>query len=38
MVDGCDAEAAGRSIAELVAERDRAIIAVQRAVAQARRG
>ncbi|MDT7621306.1 MAG: carnitine 3-dehydrogenase, partial [Pseudonocardiales bacterium] len=33
MVDGCDAEAAGRSIAELVAERDRAIIAVQRAVA-----
>jgi carnitine 3-dehydrogenase len=38
VVDGCDAEAAGRSIAELVAERDRAIIAVQRAVAQARRG
>jgi carnitine 3-dehydrogenase len=38
MVDGCDAEAAGRSIAQLVAERDRAIIAVQRAVAQARRG
>jgi carnitine 3-dehydrogenase len=38
MVDGCDAEAAGRSIAELVAERDRAIIAVQRAVAQARNG
>jgi carnitine 3-dehydrogenase len=38
MVDGCEAEAAGRSIAELVAERDRAIIAVQRAVAQARNG
>ena len=38
VVDGCDAEAAGRTIAELVAERDRAIIAVQRAVAQARRG
>ena len=38
VVDGCDAEAAGRSIAELVAERDRAIIAVQRAVAEARRG
>ena len=38
VVDGCDAEAAGRSIGELVAERDRAIIAVQRAVAQARRG
>ncbi|HEX4253194.1 MAG TPA: 3-hydroxyacyl-CoA dehydrogenase NAD-binding domain-containing protein [Pseudonocardia sp.] len=38
VVDGCDSEAAGRSIAELVAERDRAIIAVQRAVAQARNG
>jgi carnitine 3-dehydrogenase len=38
MVDGCEAEAAGRSIAQLVAERDRAIIAVQRAVAQARNG
>ena len=38
VVDGCDAEAAGRSIAELVAERDRAIIAVQHAVAQARNG
>jgi len=38
VVDGCDAEAAGRSIADLVAERDRAIIAVQRAVAEARRG
>jgi carnitine 3-dehydrogenase len=38
MVDGCEAEAAGRSIAQLVAERDRAIIAVQRAVTQARNG
>jgi len=38
VVDGCDAEAAGRSIAELVAERDRSIIAVQRAVRQARNG
>ncbi|HEV7625878.1 MAG TPA: 3-hydroxyacyl-CoA dehydrogenase NAD-binding domain-containing protein [Streptomyces sp.] len=38
VVDGCDAEAAGRTMAELVAERDRAIIAVQRAVAQARNG
>ncbi|HEY3687413.1 MAG TPA: 3-hydroxyacyl-CoA dehydrogenase NAD-binding domain-containing protein [Streptosporangiaceae bacterium] len=38
VVDGCDAEAAGRTRAELVAERDRAIIAVQRAVAQARNG
>jgi carnitine 3-dehydrogenase len=38
VVDGCDAEAAGRSIADLVAERDRAIIAVQRAVAEARHG
>ncbi|WP_026361603.1 3-hydroxyacyl-CoA dehydrogenase NAD-binding domain-containing protein [Amycolatopsis nigrescens] len=37
MVDGCVAEADGRSIAELVAERDRAIIAVQRAVEASRR-
>ncbi|QWF85565.1 L-carnitine dehydrogenase [Amycolatopsis sp. CA-230715] len=36
MVEGCDDEAGGRSIAELVAERDRAIIAVQRAVEGAR--
>ncbi|RZQ63771.1 3-hydroxyacyl-CoA dehydrogenase NAD-binding domain-containing protein [Amycolatopsis suaedae] len=32
MVDGCEREAAGRSIADLVRERDRAIIAVQRAL------
>src|SRR5690606_28207028 len=38
MVSGCDEEADGRSIAELVAERDRAVIAVQRAVAEARGG
>ncbi|OZM71823.1 3-hydroxybutyryl-CoA dehydrogenase [Amycolatopsis antarctica] len=36
MVSGCAEEAGERSIAELVAERDRAIIAVRRAVAQAR--
>ncbi|GAA1225865.1 3-hydroxyacyl-CoA dehydrogenase NAD-binding domain-containing protein [Prauserella halophila] len=36
MVDGCESEADGRSIAELVAERDRAVIAVQRAVAESR--
>jgi carnitine 3-dehydrogenase len=35
MVEGCESEADGRSIAELVAERDRAIIAIQRAVAGA---
>ncbi|MEU3271042.1 3-hydroxyacyl-CoA dehydrogenase NAD-binding domain-containing protein [Saccharomonospora sp. NPDC006951] len=32
MVEGCEKEAGERSIADLVAERDRAIIAVQRAV------
>ncbi|GAA1977477.1 3-hydroxyacyl-CoA dehydrogenase NAD-binding domain-containing protein [Amycolatopsis minnesotensis] len=36
MVEGCEDEAGGRSIAGLVAERDRAIIAVQRAVEGAR--
>jgi carnitine 3-dehydrogenase len=34
MVDGCAREADGKSIADLVAERDRAIIAVQEAVAR----
>ncbi|MFC4002261.1 3-hydroxyacyl-CoA dehydrogenase NAD-binding domain-containing protein [Prauserella oleivorans] len=38
MVSGCESEADGRSIAELVAERDRAIIAVQRAVHASRGG
>jgi carnitine 3-dehydrogenase len=38
VVDGCDDEAGTRSIADLVAERDRAIIAVQRAVEEARDG
>ncbi|MFE0021454.1 3-hydroxyacyl-CoA dehydrogenase NAD-binding domain-containing protein [Amycolatopsis sp. NPDC059021] len=38
MVDGCLDEADGRSIADLVAERDRAIIAVQRAVKESRDG
>lgn len=32
MVEGCLTEAAGRSIADLIKERDRAIIAIQRAV------
>jgi carnitine 3-dehydrogenase len=32
MVDGCDAEAGGRGIGELIAERDAAIIAIQRAI------
>ena len=36
VVEGCEEEAAGRSIADLVAERDRAIIAIQRAVEEAR--
>ncbi len=36
MVAGCEDEADGRSVAQLVAERDRAIIAVQRAVAASR--
>ncbi|MFF0145745.1 carnitine 3-dehydrogenase [Amycolatopsis sulphurea] len=38
VVAGCDEEAGSRSIAELVAERDRAIIAIQQAVGEARRG
>jgi len=38
VVDGCLDEAGERSIADLVAERDRAIIAVQRAVEEARDG
>ncbi|PXY19111.1 3-hydroxyacyl-CoA dehydrogenase NAD-binding domain-containing protein [Prauserella muralis] len=36
MVSGCESASDGRPIAELVAERDRAIIAVQRAVAASR--
>jgi carnitine 3-dehydrogenase len=36
VVDGCDKAAGGKSIAELVAERDRAVIAVQRAVRASR--
>lgn len=35
MVTGCEEESEGRSIAELVAERDRAVIAVRRAVYEA---
>jgi carnitine 3-dehydrogenase len=35
VVDGCDREAAGRSIDELVAERDRGVIAVLRALGRA---
>ncbi|MCG3753817.1 MULTISPECIES: 3-hydroxyacyl-CoA dehydrogenase NAD-binding domain-containing protein [Amycolatopsis] len=38
VVAGCDDEADGRTIADLIAERDRAVIAIQRAVGQARRG
>jgi carnitine 3-dehydrogenase len=38
VVDGCLDEAGARSITDLVAERDRAIIAVQRAVEEARGG
>jgi carnitine 3-dehydrogenase len=38
VVDGCLDEAGERSISDLVAERDRAIIAVQRAVEEARGG
>jgi carnitine 3-dehydrogenase len=37
MVEGTAAEADGRDHAALVAERDRAVIAVRRAVEQARR-
>ena len=32
VVDGCDREAAGRSIDDLVAERDRGVIAILRAL------
>jgi carnitine 3-dehydrogenase len=38
MVDGTAAEAGGRSFADLVAERDRAVIAIRRAVEAARAG
>ncbi|MER7013756.1 3-hydroxyacyl-CoA dehydrogenase NAD-binding domain-containing protein [Saccharopolyspora sp. NPDC000359] len=38
MVRGCEEAADGRSIAELVADRDRAVIAVMRAVDEVRRG
>jgi carnitine 3-dehydrogenase len=38
VVDGCVDEAGERSITDLIAERDRAIIAIQRAVDGARRG
>lgn len=38
VVAGCEDEAGARTIADLVAERDRAIIAIQRAVGEARRG
>ncbi|MCU1686518.1 MAG: 3-hydroxybutyryl-CoA dehydrogenase [Amycolatopsis sp.] len=38
MVAGVESEADGRTIADLVAERDRAIIAVQRAVEETRHG
>ncbi|MEV6645689.1 3-hydroxyacyl-CoA dehydrogenase NAD-binding domain-containing protein [Amycolatopsis sp. NPDC051371] len=38
VVAGCEAEAGERTIADLVAERDRAIIAIQRAVGEARNG
>lgn len=38
MVEGCDQAADGRSIAELVAQRDQAVIAVMRAVAGVRGG
>ncbi|WP_020494841.1 3-hydroxyacyl-CoA dehydrogenase NAD-binding domain-containing protein [Sciscionella marina] len=38
MVDGCLEEADGRSIAELIAERDRAVIALRRAIGGDARG
>ncbi|HEY3466384.1 MAG TPA: 3-hydroxyacyl-CoA dehydrogenase NAD-binding domain-containing protein [Amycolatopsis sp.] len=38
VVEGCEEEAGARTIADLVAERDRAVIAIQRAVEAARRG
>ncbi|GLY36915.1 L-carnitine dehydrogenase [Amycolatopsis sp. NBRC 101858] len=38
VVEGCEDEAGNRTIADLIAERDRAIIAIQRAVEEARDG
>ncbi|HEY3682016.1 MAG TPA: 3-hydroxyacyl-CoA dehydrogenase NAD-binding domain-containing protein, partial [Streptosporangiaceae bacterium] len=38
MVDGCTDEANGRTVADLVAERDRGLIAVMKAVATSRNG
>ncbi|MCI2417559.1 3-hydroxyacyl-CoA dehydrogenase NAD-binding domain-containing protein [Saccharopolyspora sp. K220] len=38
MIEGCEQAANGRSIAELVAERDRAVIAVMRAIDGVRKG
>ena len=38
VVEGCEDEAGDRKIADLIAERDRAIIAIQRAVEEARDG
>ncbi|WP_284749896.1 3-hydroxyacyl-CoA dehydrogenase NAD-binding domain-containing protein [Amycolatopsis sp. RTGN1] len=38
VVEGCEDEAGKRTIADLIAERDRAIIAIQRAVEEARDG
>lgn len=38
VVEGCDEEADGRTVADLVAERDRAIIAVRRLIEQIRTG
>jgi carnitine 3-dehydrogenase len=38
VVEGCEVEAGNRTIADLIAERDRAIIAIQRAVEEARDG
>ena len=38
MVKGCDEAADGRSIADLVADRDRAVIAVMRAIDDVRKG
>jgi len=38
VVEGCEDEAGDRTIADLIAERDRAIIAIQRAVEEARGG
>ena len=36
MVDGCEDEAAGRTVADLVAERDRGLIAVMKAISASR--